>query len=63
MLTLKSEHFINIPQNHWIALSQDTDRVIAHDVELKCAIQKAKDAGEDDPVMVGRNFLNGDIHL
>jgi hypothetical protein len=63
MLTLKSEHFINIPQNYWIALSHDTHRVIAYDVELKRAIQKAKDAGEDDPVMIGRNFLNGDIHL
>jgi hypothetical protein len=52
-----------IPEGAWIALSHDLSHVVSYDAELKRALQKAKDAGEDSPVMVGRKFFNGDPRL
>jgi hypothetical protein len=50
----------SIPAGSWLALSQGEEKsIIAHDLDLDEAIRKAKEAGEDNPVMVGRNFFSG----
>jgi hypothetical protein len=41
-----------VPRGAWVALSNDEDRVIAYAAELQEAIEKAKEAGETDPVVI-----------
>lgn len=41
-----------IPKGAWVALSRDEERVVAYAAELQEAIRKAKDAGENDPVVI-----------
>jgi hypothetical protein len=43
---------INIPKGAWVALSRDQDKVLAYAAELQDAIQKAKEAGENDPIVM-----------
>lgn len=52
-----------IPEGAWVALSHDLNHIVSYDADLKRALQKARDAGEDDPVVVGRNFFRGDTHI
>jgi hypothetical protein len=42
----------DIPKGAWVALSKNEDKVIAFAAELQEALQKAKEAGENDPVVV-----------
>jgi hypothetical protein len=56
-------HVKSIPDGWWIALSHDATRVVASDVDLATALQKAREAGEDNPLVVGRDFFRGDPHL
>lgn len=40
-----------VPKGAWVALSKEEDRVIAYAAELQEVLAKAKDAGENDPVI------------
>ncbi len=42
----------DIPKGAWVALSHDEKRVIAHGPELQQVLEKARQAGEPDPVVV-----------
>jgi hypothetical protein len=46
-----SKLLIDIPKGAWVALSRDQDKVLAYAAELQDAIQKAKEAGENDPIV------------
>jgi hypothetical protein len=54
MLAVKdvSKLLVDVPKGAWVALSKDEERVIAYAAELQEVIQKAKDAGENDPVVM-----------
>jgi hypothetical protein len=52
-----------IPEGAWIALSHDTRHIVSFDANLNRALQNAREAGEDDPVVIGRNFFRGDTHF
>jgi hypothetical protein len=41
----------DVPKGAWVALSNDEERVVAHAPELEEALNKARDAGESDPVV------------
>jgi hypothetical protein len=47
-----SKLLAGVPKGAWVALSKDEERVVAFAAELQEAIQKAKDAGENSPVVV-----------
>jgi hypothetical protein len=47
-----SRLLVNVPKGAWVALSKDEERIVAYAAELQEAIQKAKDAGENDPVVI-----------
>ncbi len=47
-----SKLLAGVPKGAWVALSRDEERVIAYAAELQDAIQKAKDAGENDPIVI-----------
>ena len=53
MLAVKdiSRVLAGVPQGAWVALSKDEDRVVAYSAELQDVLQKAKEAGESDPVI------------
>jgi Family of unknown function (DUF5678) len=42
----------DVPKGAWVALSADEERVVAYAAELQEAIQKAKEAGVNDPVVL-----------
>ena len=46
-----SKLLANIPKGAWVALSRDEDRVIAYAAEVQEVLRKAKEAGEDDPIV------------
>lgn len=54
MLAVKdvSRLLVGVPKGAWVALSKDEERVIAYAAELQDAIQKANDAGENDPIVM-----------
>jgi hypothetical protein len=54
MLAVKdiSKLLVDVPKGAWVALSKDEERVVAYAAELSDALQKAKEAGEDAPVIV-----------
>jgi hypothetical protein len=54
MLAVKdiSRLLVDVPKGAWVALSKDEERVVAYAAELQEAIQKAKEAGESDPVVI-----------
>lgn len=54
MLEIKdfSKVLAGIPKGAWVALSQDEGRVVAYAAELQEALEKAKEAGESDPVVL-----------
>jgi hypothetical protein len=41
-----------VPLGAWVAISHDEDRVLAYAAELKDAIRKAQELGEENPVIV-----------
>jgi hypothetical protein len=41
-----------LPRGAWVALSKDEEKVVAYAAELQEAIQKARAAGESDPVVI-----------
>jgi hypothetical protein len=47
-----SKLLVGIPKGAWVALSRDQDKVLAYAAELQDAIQKAKEAGENDPIVM-----------
>jgi hypothetical protein len=46
-----SKLLADVPKGAWVALSKDEERLIAYAAELQDVIQKAKDAGENDPIV------------
>lgn len=54
MLAVKdiSKLLVDVPKGAWVALSRDEERIVAYSAELQDAIQKAKAAGEENPVMI-----------
>lgn len=54
MLAVKdiSKLLSGVPKGAWVALSKDEDRVVAFASELQEALNKAKEAGESDPVVI-----------
>jgi hypothetical protein len=47
-----SKLLVGMPKGAWVALSREEDRVVAFAGELQEALQKAKAAGENDPVVI-----------
>jgi hypothetical protein len=47
-----SKLLAGIPKGAWVALSSDQERVVAYAAELQEALQKAKSAGEGDPIVL-----------
>ena len=41
-----------VPKGAWVALSSDEERVVAYAADLQDAIAKAKQAGENHPIVV-----------
>jgi uncharacterized protein DUF5678 len=41
----------NLPRGSWVALSHDEERVVAYDAQIEEAIRKAKEAGEENPII------------
>jgi hypothetical protein len=54
MLAVKdiSKLLVDVPKGAWVALSKDEEKVVAYAAELQEALKKAKEAGENDPVVV-----------
>lgn len=54
MLAVKdvSKLLFGLPKGAWVALSKDEERVVAYAAELQEALQKAKQSGEADPVVI-----------
>jgi hypothetical protein len=54
MLAVKdiSKLIVDVPKGAWVALSKNEDKVIAFAAELQEVIQKAKEAGENDPMIM-----------
>ncbi|MGB7844253.1 MAG: DUF5678 domain-containing protein [Candidatus Acidiferrum sp.] len=54
MLAVKdvSRLLAGVPRGAWVALSKDEERVVAYGAELQEALEKAKEAGESDPVVI-----------
>lgn len=46
-----SKLIADVPKGAWVALSKDQERVIAYAAELEEVLRKAKEAGEDDPII------------
>ena len=47
-----SKLLVGIPKGAWVALSKDEEKVLASAAELQEAIQKAKEAGENAPIVL-----------
>jgi hypothetical protein len=54
MLAVKdiSKLLVDVPKGAWVALSRDEERIIAFAGELQEVLNKAKEAGESDPVVI-----------
>lgn len=44
-----SELLAQVPSGAWVAISQDGSRVVAFGPEMRDVIEKAREAGENDP--------------
>ena len=53
MLAVKdvSKLLAGVPKGAWVALSRDEERLIAYAAEISEVLQKAKEAGEVDPII------------
>lgn len=47
-----SKVLAGIPKGSWVAISHDEERVLAYASDLEEAIQKAKEAGEENPIVI-----------
>jgi hypothetical protein len=47
-----SKLLVGVPRGAWVALSNNEERVVAYAAELQEAIEKAKEVGETDPVVI-----------
>ena len=47
-----SKLLATVPRWSWVALSSDEERVLAYAANLDEALQKAKQTGEKDPVVI-----------
>lgn len=54
MLAIKdiSKLLAGVPKGAWVALSKDEECVIAYAAELQDVLDKAKNAGETDPIVI-----------
>jgi hypothetical protein len=41
----------DVPPGAWVAISQDEQRVVAYAAEMRDALSKAKELGEDCPIV------------
>ena len=41
-----------VPRGSWVALSKEEDRLIAYAATLEQVLKKAKEAGEEHPVVI-----------
>lgn len=41
-----------LPKGAWVALSRDEERVVSYSADIQDAMQKAKSAGEENPIMI-----------
>jgi Family of unknown function (DUF5678) len=46
-----SKLLADVPRGAWVAVSKDEERVIAYAAELQEVLRKAKEAGENDPIV------------
>ncbi len=47
-----SKLLANVPKGSWAAISKDESRVLAYSANLDEAVEKAKQAGEEDPIVI-----------
>jgi len=47
-----SKLLIGVPKGAWVALSRDEERMVAYAAELQEVLDKAKGAGESEPVVI-----------
>jgi hypothetical protein len=47
-----SKLLANIPKGAWVALSHDEEQVVSYGDNLQEVLQKAKQAGENDPFVI-----------
>jgi hypothetical protein len=47
-----SKLLADVPHGAWVAISRDEERVVAYDAEFSEALRKAKQNGENDPIMM-----------
>jgi hypothetical protein len=43
---------VDIPRGSWVALSKDEEHVIAYGAELMDVLEKSREAGERDPIIL-----------
>jgi hypothetical protein len=46
-----SELLAQVPSGAWVAISRDGSRVIAYAVEMRDVVERAREAGEVDPII------------
>ena len=66
MMERKELDFSTLPENYqnkWVALSADQRKVVAVDQLLARAIEKAKNKGEENPVMLKMPPSSGGLVL
>ena len=56
-----SKLLADIPKGAWVALSRDEERVLAYAAELQEVLKKAKDAGEEEPIIARVPEASGSI--
>jgi len=44
--------FANVPPGAWAAISSDEKRVLSYDADFGEAMRKAKEMGEEEPIMM-----------
>ena len=47
-----SKLLAGVPKGSWVAISKDETRVLAYSASLDQALEKAKAAGEPDPIVI-----------
>jgi hypothetical protein len=47
-----SKLLVDIPRGSWVALSKDEEHVIAYGAELMDVLEKSREAGERDPIIL-----------
>lgn len=47
-----SKLLASVPKGSWVAISRDETDVLAYSADLDEALDKAKEAGENDPIVI-----------